>query len=156
VLTPESSLDEAAAMMEYDALDELPITEATPDARFVGLVARADIVRALNRVSLSISAVATREDNILWASGYRVSRINVPEGLVGRTLREIDLRSRFGVTVLAVQDQAQIGAGFEPSRPDRPFRAGDLLITAGHPSALRRFARELDHRLEAQPVEVKS
>jgi CBS domain-containing protein len=140
VLTLESNLDQAAQTMEYEGLDELPVTENLAGGKFLGLVARYDIARAFNRVTLSVSAVATRADNIFWASGYRVSRMEVPPGLSGKSLREIDARARFGVSVLAVQDGADPEAGFLPCPPDRQFRLDDVIIAAGHPADLRRFA----------------
>jgi CBS domain-containing protein len=151
MLTLESNLDQAAQMMEYEGLDELPVVDAANGGRLAGLVARHDIARTFSRVSLSVSALATQEDNIFWASGYRVSRMPVPEQAVGKTLRELDTRRRFGVSVLAVRDSADMEAGFEPSLPDRPFLAGDLIIAAGHPADLRRFTRELAQVSAATP-----
>jgi CIC family chloride channel protein len=156
VLTLESNLDEAAQMMEFDALDELPVVDHLPDGRFMGLVARNDIARALNRVSLSVSTLAARDDSIFWASGYRVSRMHVPAGAVGKTLRELDARTRFGISVLAVQDAARAEAGFEPCPPDRPLRANDQIIVAGSPASLRRFVRELSFIPNVSPVAAKS
>jgi CBS domain-containing protein len=143
VLTPDSNLDQAAQIMEHEGLDELPVVEKTPAGKFLGLVDRHDIARALGRVALSMSAVTTRASNIFWASGYRVERMNVPRGLVGKTLREIDVRSRFGVSVLAVQRGGDADGGFSPSSPDRPFQADDVILVAGHAADSRRFASVL-------------
>jgi chloride channel protein, CIC family len=144
VLTPDSNLDQAAQIMEHEGLDELPVVEKTPAGKFLGLVDRHDIARALGRVALSMSAVMTRASNIFWASGYRVERMNVPRGLVGKTLREIDVRSRFGVSVLAVQSGGDADGGFSPSSPDRPFQADDVILVAGHAADSRRFASVLE------------
>jgi CIC family chloride channel protein len=143
VLLPESNLDQAAQMMELDALDELPVVEQLQGGKFVGLVARQQIARALHRVSLSVSTLATRDESIFLASGYRVSRMQVPAGAVGRTLRELDARTRYGVSVLAVQDTTVPDSGFEPCEPDRKLRVTDRVIIAGSPAALRRFVRDL-------------
>jgi CIC family chloride channel protein len=145
VLTLDANLDLAAQTMEYEGLEELPVTENGQRGKFLGLVSRQDIARAFNRVTLSVSAVATRENNIFWASGYRVSRVGVPEAALGRNLRELDLRTRFGVSVLAVQDGADPERGFQPCPPDRPFKADDVIIAAGHPADLRRFTSGLSY-----------
>jgi K+/H+ antiporter YhaU regulatory subunit KhtT len=129
--------------MEQEGLDELPVAEKARGGQFLGLVDRQDISRAFGRVALSMSADSTRASNIFWASGYRVSRMNVPHGAIGKTLREIDTRSRFGVSVLAVQVGGDAESGFRPSSPDRPFQAGDVIIAAGHAADLRRFANGL-------------
>jgi CIC family chloride channel protein len=145
LLTLDSNLDQAAQSMEYEGLDELPVVDKGPEAKFLGLVARHDIARAFNRVSLSVSAFAPRDDSIFWASGYRVARMIAPAALIGRTLRQLDARTRFGVSVLAVQDPSREGDGFMPASADRPFKQGDMIIVAGSSGGLRRFNQELNH-----------
>ena len=141
-LKPDDNLDEAVQMMEHEALDELPVTDHGPHGKFIGIVTRSNIARAFNRASLSTAALSTPDNSIFWASGYRVSRLRVPNGAIGKSLRELDLRTRFEVTVLAFQPAGANG-GFAPLGPDRPFQPGDLIIAAGSSPALRRFEREL-------------
>ncbi|MBV8772044.1 MAG: CBS domain-containing protein, partial [Deltaproteobacteria bacterium] len=146
VLAAESSLDEATQLMEYEALEELPVVEhlGFRFGKFVGLVSRKDIVQAFNRVAVSLSATGTREPNIFWATGYRVSQLRVPVTASGKTLRQLDPRARFGVTVLAVQGAADPESGFTPIAADQPLRPGDLLIAAGRSADLRNFRRVLE------------
>jgi trk system potassium uptake protein TrkA len=96
-------------------------------------------------VSVSLSALGTRDQGIFWATGYRVSRIIIPLTATGKTLRELDPRARFNVTVLALQDGGDAEAGFVPVAPDRALKSGDVILAAGHAADLRRFSRELDH-----------
>jgi len=142
-VTPESSLDEAVQLMEYEALDELPVIER-PSGRFVGLVARREIAQTFNRVTLSVATLAAREPGIFWAAGYRVARIRVSPAAQGKTLRELDPRSRYSVSVLAFQDSTNPEAGFMPIAPDYQLKAGDLLLAAGRASDVRLFAAELE------------
>lgn len=39
---------------------------------------------------------------------YSITELNLPPSFVGRNLRQLDLRSRFGVTVMAVERQDQV------------------------------------------------
>jgi chloride channel protein, CIC family len=146
VLTAESSLDEATQLMEYEALEELPAVEplSLTHGKFLGLVTRRDIVRAFNHVAVSLAATGTREPNIFWASGYRVTQLRVPESANGKTLRQLDPRVRFGVSVLAVQGAADLDSGFTTIAPDQPLRRGDLLVAAGRAADLRSFRRALE------------
>ncbi len=141
-LAPDANLDQALQMMEYEALDELPVTEAGPRGKFIGLVTRSNIARAFNRASLSTAALSAPDNSIFWASGYRVARLRVPTGVIGKSLRELDLRTRFDVSILAFQ-AADGDRGFAPIGADRAFQPGDLIIAAGSSAALRRFEREL-------------
>jgi chloride channel protein, CIC family len=146
VLAAESSLDQATQLMEYEALEELPVVEhlGFKHGSFVGLVSRRNIVQAFNRVAVSLAATGTREPNIFWATGYRVTQLRVPESANGKTLRQLDPRARFGVSVLAVQGAADPESGFSPIAPDQALRQGDLLIAAGRSADLRNFSRALE------------
>ena len=57
---------------------------------------------------------------------------------VGRTLRELKLRSGAGVSVLA---QRHSGQGASPADLDRALQSGDALLLSGDPGAIDRAAR---------------
>jgi CIC family chloride channel protein len=144
VVMSSSNLDEAAQMMEYEALEEIPVVDDLHKRHFLGLVSRHLIALAFNRVAVSLSGLATRDPNIFWATGYRVTRIRITPAAEGRTLRELDPRARFSVTVLAIQNGSDPDSGFVPIAPDRRLKAGDLIIAAGRPGDVRRFIRDLE------------
>jgi CBS domain-containing protein len=139
----DANLDEANQLMEHDGIDEIPVVERNT-RRFLGLVTSRQIAQALNRVSVSLSTLATRDANVYWATGYRVTRVSVPANAAGKTVRQLDARARFSVTVLAVQDAGNPDGGFAPLTPDRPLKQGDELIAAGRPQDIRRFTEELE------------
>jgi len=158
----EANLDEASQLMEYDGLDEIPVVDRN-SGRFLGLVTGRHIAQALNRVTVSLSTLATRDRNIYWATGYRVTRITVPAGAAGKTVRQLDPRARFSVTVLGVQDAGSSDGGFAPMTPDRPLKEGDELVAAGRPQDIRRFTHDLEStepagaaRAPAQPEPGKT
>ncbi|MGA7873622.1 MAG: chloride channel protein, partial [Candidatus Binatus sp.] len=158
----DANLDEASQLMEHDGLDEIPVVDRATQG-FLGLVTSRQIAQALNRVSVSLSTLATRDPNIYWATGYRVTRVTVPANAAGRTVRQLDPRARFSVTVLAVQEANKPDGGFAPMTPDRPLKEGDELITAGRPQDIRQFAHELENgepagaaRAAAQSEPVKT
>jgi Trk K+ transport system NAD-binding subunit len=66
-----------------------------------------------------------------------VVTIRVPAQWVGRSLREIDCRGRFGVTVLALCAGADQHRDYEVPDPDRRLVLGDMLVLAGAADALR-------------------
>jgi len=144
----DANVDEASQLMEHDGLDEIPVVERGTH-RFLGLVTSRQIAQALNRVTVSLSTLATRDPNIYWATGYRVTRVTVPANAAGKTVRKLDARAQFSVTILAVQDAGNPQGEFAPISPDRPLKAGDELIAAGRPQDIRRFTHELEI---AEPV----
>jgi CIC family chloride channel protein len=146
MLTPDQSLDVASQLMEQDGLDEIPVAERRGGGPFLGLVTRQHIAQALNRVTVSLSTLATRDQNIYWATGYRVTRVEVPRAADGKTLRELDPRARFGITVLAARPAGESDSGFAPVSPDQKLKEGDLLVAAGRPADIRRFTRYLEQQ----------
>jgi CIC family chloride channel protein len=150
VLATEN-LYSASQIMEHEGIEELPVVERRYGGKFLGLVTRQHIVQALNRVTASVGSIATRDEPIYWASGYRVTRLEIPPAAAGKTIRELDPRARFSVTVLALRSVKNPDAGFTPITPDGTLNAGDLIITAGRPGDIRKFERELE-----QPVSVAS
>jgi chloride channel protein, CIC family len=142
-VTPESNLDETTQVMEHEGLDELPVVDQPHDGHLLGMVARRDVAQAFNRVSVSLT-MAGRDSGISWATGYRVGRISIPKAADGKTLRMLDPRARFGVSVLAVQDVNNPEGGFAPIAPDRRLKPGDLIVAAGRPADIRKFTRSLE------------
>lgn len=47
-------------------------------------------------------------DQIAMGERYSITELKVPASFVGRTLRELDLRQRFGVTVVAVEHRGEL------------------------------------------------
>jgi CIC family chloride channel protein len=144
MLRPDATLDVASDLMESENFDEIPVTDRDKDGQFLGMVTRRHIAQALNRVAVSLSSMGQADNNIFWASGYRVTRLEVPPVAAGETLRSLDPRARYGVTILALREVDNPAAGFVPISADRPLKSGDVLVTAGKASDLRRFTRALN------------
>ncbi len=157
-ILPEENLDAASQMMEHEGLDELPVVERRHGGPFLGLVTRQHIALALNRITVSLSPLPTtiREQAIFWATGYRVTRIEIPEAAAGRTIRELDPRARFSVTVLAIRTADNPEGGFAPIAPDHVLKGGELIIAAGRPADIRRFERELEQAADRKPSTAAS
>ena len=67
-----------------------------------------------------------------------IAEVETPETFVGRSLREIDLRSRYGINALAIRCRGVTRVN--PS-PDDALASGDILVLLGPPRAVERFSR---------------
>jgi chloride channel protein, CIC family len=142
-VTPESNLDEALQRLQAEGLEELPVVEG-PTCRLVGLISRRAIALAVSHATVSLEALAGPDTGIFWSSDYRIARIRVPAPSADKTLRELNLRTRFGVTILAIQSSSSPASGFAPVDPDQILKQGDLLVAAGRPAGVRAFERYLN------------
>jgi K+/H+ antiporter YhaU regulatory subunit KhtT len=64
----------------------------------------------------------------------------VPRPWVGRSLRDLELPRRHGITVIAVRDRRD-GVLTQSPDPARPFAADNTVLVAGEDEALERVAR---------------
>ena len=76
--------------------------------------------------------------------GFGVRRVKVPLAWAGRTLVDLQLRNRFGVTVIGLVEQRvkQDHVRLNPSR-DFPLHTTDILIVLGRDADLETFAEAL-------------
>lgn len=86
--------------------------------------------------------------------GFEIAQITVPNRLVGKTLRDTDLRGRYGVNLVTIA-KGRPGASFGSTRqagqrvlgtpePTRPFEADDVLVVFGEGRRIRQMMHELD------------
>lgn len=62
-----------------------------------------------------------------------IAEVEAPEAFAGRTLAELELRTRFGVSVLSIRRGETTDAN---PAPDAPVESGDVLVLLGHEEAI--------------------
>lgn len=78
-------------------------------------------------------------DHIELSPDYSILEVVAPDILVGKTLRQSNLRAKFGITVMALKRGPEILVS--PS-PDDPIRENDILVAIGENRKLRSIERE--------------
>lgn len=69
--------------------------------------------------------------------GFVLAEVRSPRRLVGKTLAEADIRSRYGVTIVCIKPH---GSGFTYATPDTCLAEGDILVVAGDVPQTEAFA----------------
>lgn len=140
VIHSEESLYEALDIFLEHRLDVLPVVD---EGAFVGMLTRRVILKALHdgvtrerqhllREHPGITALAQEHELEGLLAGLPdsrrgiVQRLPAPPQAVGRSLREVDFRSRFGAQVIAVLTRG--GEVLAPPDPVRPLQSDDVLI----------------------------
>ncbi|MBR6764327.1 MAG: TrkA family potassium uptake protein [Clostridia bacterium] len=75
-------------------------------------------------------------DSIQLNEKLNISKMQVPSKIVGKTVMESGLRNRFGLNIIAIEDQGEV---IESVKPDYVFKERDLLILAGSKDGLQRL-----------------
>lgn len=78
-------------------------------------------------------------DHIQLSPEYSILEVVAPDMLVGKSLRQLNLRAKFGVTLMAIKRGNQIHVS--PS-PDDPIQENDILVAIGEDKKLRNIERE--------------
>jgi trk system potassium uptake protein TrkA len=79
-------------------------------------------------------------DYIELSPEYTIMEMAAPPKMVGKTLRELNLRSRFGINVMAIKTGDEINAGLVATDV---VKDGDTLVLLGSNDAMRRLERML-------------
>jgi trk system potassium uptake protein len=79
-------------------------------------------------------------DYIEFEDGFALVKTTAPGWAAGRPLGESRIRSRYGVTVVAIKRR---GEEFTYATPDTVVRPGDTLIVAGRTEQAERFAERI-------------
>lgn len=82
-------------------------------------------------------------DYIELSPEYTIMELQAPSSLVGLSLREMNLRARYGINVLALKSGEEINAAPLASDTVAP---GDVLVLLGTNEGIRRLERKLQER----------
>lgn len=77
-------------------------------------------------------------DYIQLSEKLNISKLMIPEKMVGKTVLEVNLRKNFGVNIIAVENE---GSLLEIVGPEYIFRRGDILYVSGSKNGLNRLSQ---------------
>ncbi len=77
-------------------------------------------------------------DYIQLSEKLNISKLMIPEKIIGRTVLEVDLRKTFGVNIIAVENDGNLN---EMITPDTRFQRGDILFVSGSKDGLNRLSQ---------------
>jgi len=151
-VTPQESLTSVNEKLWFRDLGHLPVVDTLENRRFLGIVTRRDLLGAIDREVLQRSRLVTRVRTFSEEEGggemdyfelpekHRMIELDTPRGLAGRSVAESGIRTRYGVSVLAVKRRTREGLErrFVPG-PDDRFEPGDVLIVLGTEDAIERL-----------------
>jgi chloride channel protein, CIC family len=145
-VTPDEPLTSVNEKLWFRDLGQLPVVDSASGRKFLGIVTRRDLLGAFDREVLQRDRLLARVraagvgggmDYFELPEKHRLAEVDVPPGMAGRTVAESGVRSRFGVSVLAVKRLTREGLErrFVPGPEDRLER-GDVLIVLATDEAI--------------------
>jgi CBS domain-containing protein len=153
-VTMDSSLSEVFRKFGTSHLEELPVVEPMGSGRWrlLGAITRRAVFVHYHREILRQNALGLKlvyegsDDDAHVSLGLpedsQVKVVHVPSALVGRTLRELDIRARFGITVLAVRSfRYNPESDSDIPAPDRVLKRNETLVIVGRHRDIQRLLR---------------
>jgi trk system potassium uptake protein TrkA len=78
-------------------------------------------------------------DYIEFDDGYAIVKTTPPRSILGRTIADLGVRSRYGVTIVGIKPP---GKEFSHATPESVVEEGDLIIVAGERRTVEQFSDE--------------
>lgn len=136
----EDNCNTAMEKLRYSNYEGLPVTENN-SRNIIGYIWRKDILdayhKAVERRELTsnlASSITMKEESpqVHFMEGYSINEISPPKSFIGKSIRELNIRARFGVDVLSIKTKEKREEKIKaiPS-PDYVIRKEDTLIIAG-------------------------
>jgi trk system potassium uptake protein len=142
--------DIAASILATLLLHDLGVRDV-----YVKVISR-DHARVMERVGVTESIFPEREsalslgarltgfgllNYVRLGAGFSIQEMAVPDSWIGKSLRQLELRVSFGITVVAVHDMLTGEITAIPN-PDAVLKESDALLVAGKDADLAKVAQE--------------
>jgi len=139
-------------LLGREDVNDLPVLASPERPTLVGIITRHAIFEIYNREVLHqedagiklVHGESRLNDVVDLPETYRVQLLTPPSSYLGHSLKDLSLRQRFQVSVLAVKKRGWRGESkSELPDPDRPLQAHDRIIVVGHVDDLERLLAEV-------------
>jgi len=140
-VTLSDTLDTAMKLFGKYEIEEIPVLDPDDPSKVIGEITYRDIIETYNREIVKRDLVAEMQSSVKlldkmqhipFLDGYSLAEIQAPMSFVGKTLKELNLRARFGVNVIMIKRRLDGEKEKEIiPQPNEKIKMGDLLIAMG-------------------------
>ena len=132
-------------MSRYN-LEGLPVDNSANGKKLIGYIWRKDIQDAyqkeIDRMEIAAnlaSSISMKEDEkqVHFMEGYSILEISPPKSFIGKSIRELDIRKKYGVDVLSIKvgKKSDVKVKAIPN-PNHIITEDETLIIAGEISSI--------------------
>jgi CIC family chloride channel protein len=144
VLLPEDNLDLVMKLFSQEHIEELAVIT---DSKVVGSVRKSDVLEEYHRELMKRDLSGTFQGTMTCAArtkcvdlgeGYIMAEVEAPPYFAGKTLRDLNVRVKYGVEVILIRRAKKVGreAAMVIS-PEYRFSHGDVILVAGKDSKIQ-------------------
>jgi CIC family chloride channel protein len=122
-------------------LEGLPVVDPKKPRKLVGMIWRKDILDAYNKeierrdITSSFASKITMKNidtDVHFMEGHSLTEIPVPKRFVGKSIKELNIRAKYGVEIILIRSNTEEGSKIKaiPS-PDYVISFNDSIVIAG-------------------------
>jgi CIC family chloride channel protein len=140
-ITPDDNCGTAMEKLRYSRYEGLPVIEKKGSDKIIGFIRRKEILDAYHKAierkeitSRLASSISMKEDEpqVHFMEGYSINEIAPPKSFIGRSIRDLNIRARYGVDVLSIKTKEKRGETIKAiPNPDYVIKEEDTLVIAG-------------------------
>jgi len=138
---PEDDLDMVMKLFGMYDYDELPVVDSNNPDMVIGAIKHKEVIEAYNREVMkrnlsqeipSSVKLLERIKKVDFIDGYIMAEIPVPESFIDRTIKDINIGSRFGVQILLIKrPSSELEVKQLVPSADEKIMSGDWLVVLG-------------------------
>lgn len=80
-------------------------------------------------------------DFIQLSEKINITKVSVPDGMIGKSIMSLDLRSKLGLNIIAIENKGEV---MEDIRPEYELKSNDILYLAGSKEGLIRLTEWIE------------
>jgi len=140
-ITPDDNCTTAMDKLRDFKYEGLPVVEDKGSDKIIGFIHRKEILDAYhkaierNEITSSLaSSISMKEDEpqVHFMEGYSINEITPPKSFIGKSIRELNIRARYGVDVLSIKTKEKRGEKIRAiPNPNYVINEEDTLVIAG-------------------------
>jgi trk system potassium uptake protein TrkA len=137
----EASILTTAALVDLEVPSIWAKALTEPHARILERIGATEVVFPERDMGVRVAHQVTRRmiDWFQLDDGFALVEAAAPVSMIGKTLEQLKVRSRFGITVVSIKP---MGAPFTYATADTVIGEGDILLVAANTDAAERFTRQ--------------
>ena len=140
-VTPDTNCQEVLDKMNKSGFAGLPVVDTQYPKRILGMIWRSDILNMYNQEIERKDIASTLVDkiqlqntkrDIYFMEGYSLSEIVIPNSFLGKSIKELNIRAKYGVNILSIKQNTARGTAINVfPGPEYILSKEDRLVVAG-------------------------
>ncbi len=141
VIRPDETMFTALQKLRIRDIEGLPVVDEKDPTKILGMIWRKDLQDAYQtelerrEITSNLASQITLRDTereVRFMQGYSIVEITPPRSFIGKSIRQLNIRAKYGVDVLTIKSKSERGGDVTPiPSPDYVITKQDTLVVAG-------------------------